>query len=518
LEGYYSRGWSDNIPFSPNGSIVAYPSGENNAATEIRLWDVLDKQPLGNPLSGYNLQYTNTFALDFSPVENLLASASEDQIILWNIADMQPFTIIDHVVNAVSISFSPDGKSLASSSGNSSIILWDVTSGQSKGEPLSAHKGFVSDIEFSPDGSRLASCSREDDMIILWDVSESVTNNEELGWLDEFGTDNLAFSPDRQTLAIGRHGGETDLFNIASQQLVGRLLPGNNGRVSSLAYSPDGQTLATAGKDGDILLWNLDTMQPIGNTLKTGSPTSQQEVAFSPDGKILASSNQDIADSMVLLWDLTASQPESTLLQRNIHFVNCLAFSPDGKILAAGAEGYTLLWDLTSREKIGELWGQDGWIDSLAFSPDGSILATGSDADMIVLWDMASQEPIRDRLWEHKTPISDLAFSPDGTFLASASLDGAIYLWDVASGQPLGESITRADGKDVPVVIAFSADGKTLIMLTQDGILSYLDMNAASWHESLCQRVGRNFTQAEWVSYFPGEPYRKTCEQWPGGE
>jgi len=106
-----------------------------------------------------------------------------------------------------------------------------------------------------------------------------------------------------------------------------------------------------------------------------------------------------------------------------------------------------------------------------------------------------------------------VAFSPDGKTLASASNDQTIILWDVASRQPIGQPLSGHSSAVFSV--AFSPDGKTLASGSLDNTIILWNLNPRLWIEKTCQRAGRNFTRAEWEKDFPNEEYRKTCEQWP---
>ncbi len=161
-------------------------------------------------------------------------------------------------------------------------------------------------------------------------------------------------------------------------------LTGQTGSVTSVAFSPDGKTLASGSTDDTIRLWNMATHQPIGQPLKghTGSVTS---VAFSPDGKTLASGS---FDHTLRLWDVATRRPIGQPFSGQSALVASVAFSPDGKTLASGgADGTVRLWDVATHQPIGQpLKGHTGSVTSVAFSPDGKTLASGSFDHTIRLW------------------------------------------------------------------------------------------------------------------------------------
>jgi WD40 repeat protein len=152
------------------------------------------------------------------------------------------------------------------------------------------------------------------------------------------------------------------------------------------------------------------------------------------------------------------------------------------------------------------------------FSPDGKTLVSAGES--IIFWDVATGQTIGQPLKNHIVGVHSLDFSPDGKILASGSCKGAslgfciqgeIVLWDVASRQPIGNPLI-INGNQVDSV-AFSPDGNTLA--TGAGGIILWELNPNAWVKSNCQRAGRNFTRDEWTQYFPGEQYRKTCNQWP---
>jgi WD40 repeat protein len=237
----------------------------------------------------------------------------------------------------------------------------------------------------------------------------------------------------------------------------------------SVAFSPDGKPLASSS-EGTILLWDVATLQPIGQPLSGGV------VAFSPDGKTLASTG---SDNTIILWNVETHEPIGQPLNGHTYPIQTLAFSPDGKTLASGAfDSTVILWDVETHQPIGQpLEGRKIMTTSnVAFSPDGKMLASVSEGQNILLWDVETHEPLGQPLNGHTESINSLAFSPDGKTLASGSDDDRIILWDVATHLPIDPPL-RGHAYSVNC-LAFSPDGKTLVSGGNDNTIILWDMGS----------------------------------------
>jgi WD40 repeat protein len=210
--------------------------------------------------------------------------------------------------------------------------------------------------------------------------------------------------------------------------------------ISSVAFSPDGRTLASGSDDTNVKLWDATSGQEL-RTL-SGHMGRVESVAFSPDGRWIASGASTFNESSVVkLWDAVSGRELRTLTghARLVLGANpsVVAFSPDSSVLASGGwDGAIYLWDVSSGRELRTLAGPKGRVNSLAFSPDGRTFASGSDDVEIKLWDVTNGQELR-TLTGHKYAVQSVAFSPDGRTLASASLDTTVKLWDVASGREL---------------------------------------------------------------------------------
>jgi len=499
------------IAFSPDGKTVAF-GGQDQT---IRLWDVTTMQLIGEPLRGHHM---TILTIAFSPDGKTLVSAGEDRtIILWDVESMQPIgePLKGHSSGISTVAFSPDGKTLASGSWDRTITLWDIESGQPIGEPLLVHTNRISDVIFSPDGKTLASAS-EDGTILFWNLNgnEQIVDQPLGHQTYEFHGGTL--SSNGKVLAWVDEKGNVTLNDVVTGQPIGTPLESVVYPPLRLTFNADASSLASVIEDGSIILWETAsgrrTFVP-----PSGYSVGDFVIALSPSGKLLATSCNNQQGNTITLWDFTNGQPVSETLKPNIRNLTSLVFSPDERILVVGHDEGLILWDVTSRQRFGEtLKGHTDWITSIAFSPDGKVLASGGGGT-IILWDTTSWEPISEPLPAFSDHIAHIVITPDGKNMVSVGVEGLFVLWDLTAQQPIGSPF-RLRTSPVPVLsVVFSEDGKFLVSLNEDGSIASWETTPNSWRVQLCERAGRNFTQEEWAFYFPGEPYRKTCEQWPEG-
>ena len=260
------------------------------------------------------------------------------------------------------------------------------------------------------------------------------------------------------------------------------VLTGHASPVNAVAFSPDGRTLASGGSDGDdgaVRLWDMATRRQIGGPL-TGHAGLMLAVAFSPDGTTLASGG---GDGNVRLWNVATRRPIGGPLTGPETSVNAVAFSPDGTTLASGdGIGTVRLWDVATRRPIGGPLTSHASpvnagtfipVNAVAFSRDGTILASGDGDGAVRLWDVATRRPIGGPLTGHAGSVNAVAFSRDGRTLASGGHDGTVRLWDVATRRQFGGPLTGHTGAVVSV--ALSPDGRTVASGGQDGTVRLRD-------------------------------------------
>ena len=242
-------------------------------------------------------------------------------------------------------------------------------------------------------------------------------------------------------------------------------LPGQVGRVSSVAFSPDGKALASASYDTNSTgLWEVSTGKNI-NTITDDHSGGIARVIFSPDGKTIASGS---LRNSIKLWEVSTGKLINTFTEHS-GGVESVAFSPDGKTLASSSrvDNSIKLWEVSTGKLINTLYGSSGFVFSVAFSPDGKTLASGNLEYTINLWEVSTGRNIN-TLKGHSSSVYSVTFSPNGKILASASGDSTIKLWEVSTGK----NINTITGHSSSVYsVAFSPDGKTLASVTFPSIL-----------------------------------------------
>ncbi len=232
-------------------------------------------------------------------------------------------------------------------------------------------------------------------------------------------------------------------------------LTGHSGWVLAIAYSPDGKILASTGDDNTIRLWDTTTHAQIGAPLQGDGVLAT--LAFSPDGRTVASGG---FEDKVRLWDV-ASHSQIAEFPIAARYTKSVAFSPDGKVLAvAGNDGSTWLWQIASRQRVARLIGHTSGVQTVAFSPDGRILATCGDDGTVRLWDTRRHRQLGGPLLRGRKSVYELTFSPDGRTLAAAGEDHTVRLWETATRRKIAELST--DEEAGVNAIAFSPDGRTL--------------------------------------------------------
>lgn len=526
---------------SPDGSQLAVGCFDRS----IWLWDV--QEPAQTPDKEPTVRYGHeeqVNALAFSPDGQTLASASDDRTIrLWDMSQYRavPEVLTAHTEKIRTLAFSPDGKMLASASDDQTIRLWDAHEFEKAPQVIRGHTFDIFSVAFSPDSQFLASASA-DNTVRLWDLNPPIAQPRILKGHQE-KVRSIAISsqdgPD-QLLASGSEDGTVRLWKLSQLDTEPKITEleifKRCGKVFGVALfvSADRQTqlLAAGSADNNIRLWDLRKPSDVWLRELKGHRDGVSSVAFSPDGKWLASGSWKI-DGTVKLWNLNQLEPEPISFKGKGHTdgITSVAFSPDGKTLAsAGNDRKICLWNVERPDTDPiVLQNHNGRVWSIAFSPDGKLLASASDDWELQVWNLENLDPkypVHVRLKGHSAWVSSVAFSPDGKTLASGSFDRSIRLWRI-------NQIDWKSGKIkinvLPIVlenhnqsitsVAFTPDGKYLASGSYDNTVRLWLVSTDRLAEMVCQKVWRNLTMDEWQKFMGDDiPYESTCPNLPPRE
>ena len=273
--------------------------------------------------------------LEFSPDGTVLAVATPIGIWLYDTSTYETIALLTGDKYGISsISFSPDGKTLAGGGSDKIVYLWDFRTGKRK-QSFLGHRESIFNVSFSYNGKALASASILDTN--LWDTTTGIHKKKYKGYTERSSAlwlnndEMIQANPDRKIALL------SDLMTRKVKMELG----GHKKSVKSISFSPDGKTMASGSYDRTIRLWNL----PEGRYKKTlkGHRKSINSMDFSSDGKLLASASRD---NTARVWDVETGKHKKTF-KGHIDEVMHIALSPDGKTLASWGLDYILnIWDV----------------------------------------------------------------------------------------------------------------------------------------------------------------------------
>jgi len=400
--------------------------------------------------SSFTQIFGGILSIQFSPDGQTLATSSTNcEIQVWSVTDRQRLLTLQGHTNWVRrISFDPTGGLLVSASDDGTLRVWDLFEGTCK-NILSGHGDSVYSVTFSPDGQVIASASY-DRAIRLWNASDGTC----LALLEGHSAGVLAasFSPCGSLLASGSFDNTIRIWDAQTGVCL-QILTEHTNWVTGLNFSPDGQWLASPSCDRTIRVWRVADWQCV--RILEGHTGWVWGIAWNSNGQLLTSCS---ADCTAKIWDATTGDCLRSLGGHTTQIWRAV-FSPDGQSIATGSEDQTIsLWNVETGRCLTTITGHCNWVRSLMLSLDGQFFATGHKDKTLRIWSSVDNQCLQE-FKAHETGILSLAFHPDNELLASGGMDSIVKVWNWRHKK----CVAVFEGHSDEVWgLAFSSDGKTL--------------------------------------------------------
>jgi WD40 repeat protein len=445
-------------------------------------------------------------------------------VFLWDLTSGKGLHRLEgHEKDVVSLAFSPDGKRLVSKSFDTEAFLWDPETGREVRRFHRSEQGcaYESNGAWSPDGRTLALVGR-DGFLRLYDPD---SGKERL----EFGGHRgavvaLAVSPDGKRIASAGGDKTLCLWDAATGKEL-RTVGKDIEVAASVAWSPDARAIVTASFQEELRRWDPDG----GKELAAWRAENHRpwNVAFSPSGDRLVSAGHastclwETASGKLLcrlepqpVDAATDDEPERRRLLRRANgalTVQRLAFSPDGRFLATGSQDNLVrLWDVATGKELRRFVGHDNWVQHVAFSPDGRTLASSSSDWSVRLWEVVTGKE-RGRVTGQRSMVTPLEFSPDGRFLALGGTDKLIHIHSLAEEK----EVLRFSGHDGTVsCLAYFRDGRRLFSGGTDTTLLVWDVSNLAERRPEAKRLAAGEAEALWRTLLGRDAVKSYRAMW----
>jgi WD40 repeat protein len=508
------------VAIRPGNRWVATSGGDKT----IRLWNLAGAESIADPLVLPPIAA-------ISPDHRWLVTRSQDHNVahVWNLTTAYPLdnpailSVASSQYTFLEVAFSPDSRWLMSGDSAGTARLWDLSGRRAVTQPM-AFEGHrrVSALAMSPDQHWFVSGGFEGTARV-WDLTAADPTMEPVilhppVTTDDFGDAvyGVRISPDSRWLLIRRGVfSRSQLWELAAPAPAPS--PVVLGAVDHISFSPDGRWLVVRGNSDERLSLTARIWE-IADKLNASRDKVERE-ELDQELKRLQEEEKAPALLVTRLWDLTAQEPAIALTLLPEEWPT--SYSPDGRwILTRVADGPLHLRDMTSADPGNDMRVFSDPADlsaRIALEPALQWLATDDVTGSTRIQDLL--EGASDSAFLNDASVGDFSLSEDGRWLVRSSDTDPLQLWDTQI-----YSLAEA-----PVALPEGMTGRRLIFVEQDaggyrllGSSYGSGGNTTLWTLPLdelialaCSTAGRNFSPAEWEQYFPDEPHRKTCRQWP---
>jgi WD40 repeat protein len=504
--------------------IAAATTNTDDRNAEVVIWSVKN----GNIIKVLKFPHTSIPEdrshgfrdLKFSIDGRFLVAASTDTTIkVWQWqTDLKPQILIGHQDWAYSLSFSQDGKWLASTGGGSdkSLKIWQIQKSKfilkKTIEKIHEEGSYVA---FNPNNRQIATAGST---LRIWDferiidypksvITTSDWNNILLTTISSNQPEykSIDYSPNGDRIALAATDAKVTIWE--PDRALARNISASELAVRRVTYSHDGRYLATAGSDKKIAIWRAD-----GTLVRTieGHKDWIYGLSFSPDDRLIASASED---HTIKIWRVNDGSLVRTLKHNN--FALDVSFSPDSRYLASvGNDEKLKIWDANNGQLFKEIpiANNDHWVWKVTFSPDGRYLAVNTTAG-VEIFSTSDFKKIRilDDNGKKMTTLLKINFSPNSRTIAASDIDGVVRLWNVSDGKSvvkysghqgaagdiqfnpnsqefattgastikfwtLDKKLRRTIEGFNAMTVAFSPDGNTFVAIDKNGIMRFWNL------------------------------------------
>jgi WD40 repeat protein len=268
--------------------------------------------------------------------------------------------------------------------------------------------------------------------------------------------------------------GEDALRRAVQVSRLRLTIPAHMAAVWDVAFSPDGKMLATVGSDATVKIWNISS-QTAGSF--TGQPlyaftdlmSDATSVAFSPDGSKLAAGSYD---GIVIIWDMGTGSKLLTLSGHTAS-INKVAFSPDGTtIVTASNDNTAKVWGVDTGQLLFDLVGHTAEVTGVVFSPSGNTIVTAGLNGELILWNASTGEMESSPLSTRCPNANDIAIDPVNSYLAIANSCLTAEMQQLPDGNWIFDMTQHTD---IVSAVAFSPDGSLMASASRDNTVIVVD-------------------------------------------
>ncbi len=414
------------------------------------------------------------WSVSFSSDGRYLASASTNEALLWDLERGEAQPLCGGGANFTDIVFDPQGRYLAWSSRDGLVTVRDMTTSQSQSFK---DQTAASAVAFSPDGALFAYAG-DDGLIIARRTADwSLRNTVETKAADLV---SIAFGHDGKTLAAATLSGPVDVWTLPEDggESSRTRVPVRAEKRWKIKYSPDGAILAIGSWDGTVSFWDASTLQYRGTI--DGSDERVNDIAFAGGGPLLLTVNESGA---ARFWDAAAVRPIFAGAKNDSRETLVGRYSADGtKFVAGGKDGMANLYRVDASGRLRLVCGvkHDDLVINVAISPDGSrAVSDDRGEDGVKLWSTKSCEPIDKPFKMESAAVQAIALSPAGDRIAWSTKTGTIWLSPLDGSVPPAKlpplhtnHVWELDfSPDGTLLVSGGADGKVLLWSVADGSL-----------------------------------------------